>query len=215
MAPLILSPWAPQAVVLGAGDFPRHRIPLDVLEQSPRVVCCDGAAQAYIRHTGHLPWRIVGDGDSLPDETKNRCADIFVHIAEQESNDQTKATRYLLAQGLRRVAYVGVTGGREDHTLANIALLAEYHQMGIEARMYTNSGVFVLPSECRIRFAAPLGTPVSVFSFGTSGLRATGLQWPLRDFARLWQGALNRTCASCVEIEAEGCFIVFIPWQYE
>lgn len=58
-----------EAVILGNGDYPSHPYPLDLLQQAPYVVCCDGAANEYI-HRGHTPDAIIGDGDSLSAETK-------------------------------------------------------------------------------------------------------------------------------------------------
>ena len=123
--------WIPQAVVLGAGNYPQHCIPLALMRQCPRVVCCDGAAGEYIRTEGRLPWRIVGDGDSIPAELKAQCSHILFLETEQETNDQTKATRLLHAEGIRRIAYLGATGKREDHTIGNIALLLTYQRMGL------------------------------------------------------------------------------------
>ena len=77
--------WTPQAVVLGAGNYPSHHIPLALMRECPRVVCCDGAAQEYIQREGRLPWRIVGDGDSIPAALKAQCRDIlFLEAAENQ-----------------------------------------------------------------------------------------------------------------------------------
>ena len=63
-----------EAVILGNGDYPSHPYPLDLLQQAPYVVCCDGAANEYI-HRGHTPDAIIGDGDSLSAENKKKFAD--------------------------------------------------------------------------------------------------------------------------------------------
>ena len=83
-----------EAVILGNGDYPSHPYPLNVLRQAPYVVCCDGAADEYIRH-GFLPDAIIGDGDSLSSENREKLATIFHQIKDQETNDQTKAVRFL------------------------------------------------------------------------------------------------------------------------
>ena len=92
-----------EAVILGNGDYPSHPYPLNVLRQAPYVVCCDGAADEYIRH-GFLPDAIIGDGDSLSSENREKLATIFHQIKDQETNDQTKAVRFLKAQGKRQIA---------------------------------------------------------------------------------------------------------------
>ncbi len=204
--------WTPEAVVLGAGDYPAHSFPRRILEEARRIVCCDGAAEGYIRNSGRLPWRIVGDGDSLPATLREQCSDIFLHETEQETNDQTKATLLLLREGVRRVAYLGATGKREDHTIGNIALLLTYQRMGLDVRMYTDHGVFLLPQQGRLRFHARPGTPVSVWNFGATGLHAEGLEYPVYDFDQLWQGTLNRTLQPDCIIEGQGDFLVFLGY---
>ena len=62
-----------EAVILGNGDYPSHPYPLNVLRQALYVVCCDGAADEYIRH-GFLPDAIIGDGDSLSSENREKLA---------------------------------------------------------------------------------------------------------------------------------------------
>lgn len=38
-----------EAVVLANGEYPAHPLPSEVLAKAPYVVCCDGAADEYIR----------------------------------------------------------------------------------------------------------------------------------------------------------------------
>lgn len=86
-----------------------------------------------------LPDAIVGDGDSLPQQFKDRYKDIIHYVAEQDYNDLTKATRFFLEHYRSpstkhpRICYIGCTGKREDHTLGNISLPTFYRQeFGVE-----------------------------------------------------------------------------------
>ena len=203
--------WTPQAVVLGAGNYPSHHIPLALMRECPRVVCCDGAAQDYIQREGRLPWRIVGDGDSIPAALKAQCRDILFLEAEQETNDQTKAVQFLLAQGKRKIAIVGATGKREDHTIGNISLLMEYMRMGAEVRSYTDYGVFV-PCKDTCTFECREGQQVSIFNFTAKGLKEKGLAYPIYDFTSWWQGTLNKCTDTSFTIEAEGEYLVFLNY---
>lgn len=195
-----------------AGDFPTHSIPLAMLDSTPRIVCCDGATQALV-DSGRTPWRIVGDFDSVSNDMRRRFADIMRHNPDQETNDQTKAIKYLAAKGLRRIAIVGATGKREDHSLGNIALVPDYLSDCVDARMYTDFGVFI-PSAGDIDIHTGCHAPVSVFNFGATALAASGLQWPLRPFDRLWQGTLNRSVSPTVRIRANGPILVYLPYQF-
>lgn len=195
------------AVILAAGDYPTSATPLQVLKRAKYVVCCDGGADAYIGRGG-IPDAIVGDGDSLSELSRTHFASIIHHSPDQETNDQTKAVEYLISQGYSDIAIVGATGKREDHTLGNIALLAEYQRKGIRVRMYTDYGVFTPCSDSRT-FASHAGQAVSIFNISAKGLRSTGLEYPIYDFTSLWQGTLNRSTGEAFTIEAEGEYIVF------
>ena len=116
--------YTPEAVILANGEYPTHPLPLRMLEEAKFVVCCDGAANEYISR-GHTPDVIIGDGDSLSPEYKELFAPIIHRIADQETNDQTKAVLFLQKKGYRKIAIVGATGKREDHTLGNISLLID------------------------------------------------------------------------------------------
>lgn len=198
-------------VILCAGDYPSHPRSLSVLRSAKRVVCCDGAAAAFIEHEGKRPWSIVGDGDSLSATLKVQCADILHSVEEQESNDQTKATRFLMKKGYRKIAYVGATGKREDHTLGNISLLMEYLSWGLDVRMYTDYGCFV-PCHNVFKMRLSVGTQISIFNFGAIQLQSTGLRWPVRDFSNWWMGTLNEVSLPDVEIQGEGNFLVFVNY---
>lgn len=220
----------PTVIVCG-GDFPTHPIPTRLMQEAQQLVCCDGAAYDVLRH-GLKPWRIVGDCDSIlapqnDDETKmlEENRHLIVRYPGQDDNDLTKTVRYCLEQGFSELAIVGATGRREDHTLANISLLAEYQRMGADVRIYTNHGIFmachdraVLDVEIPEGFVAvsdtiatrQKSTQISVFNLTAHGLHATGLRYPLYDFTQWWQGTLNEATASPVIIEGKGDFIVFV-----
>ena len=61
------------AVVLAAGDFPVHTIPLGILHSAKKLICCDSAGWVAIKKGLH-PEAIIGDGDSFPQELKTKYA---------------------------------------------------------------------------------------------------------------------------------------------
>ena len=202
--------FSPQAIVVGGGDFPSHEMPLKMLHDTSMVVCCDGAADEYLAH-GLTPWRIVGDGDSLSDDAKSKYHNIIRINPDQETNDQTKAVEYLAAKGIRNIAIVAATGRREDHTLGNISLLIEYLRKGLNVRIYTDYGMMVACSGNQ-SFQCPKDTAVSIFGFGTEGMKSEGLAYPIRDFSSWWQGTLNKTLTDHFSITCQGEYIVFINY---
>ena len=207
----VLLSFEPEAVILGGGDYPRHEIPLRFLHECKCIVCCDGASN-QCSDKGIVPWRIIGDGDSISPEVRAKYGDIIEVIPEQETNDQTKAVTYLSNRGIKHIVIVGGTGRREDHTIGNISLLLEYFHSGLDVRMYTDYGMFVA---CRdnTRFVCPKNTAVSIFSAGATDMHSEGLAYQLYDLNRLWQGTLNHTIAEEFTITCNGEYIVFLNYE--
>lgn len=197
-----------EAVVIANGEYPTRKEVLEIINAAPLTVCCDGAADDFISRGG-VPDIIIGDMDSLSDENKARYSDIIIHKADQETNDQTKAVQYLLSRGITRIAIVGATGRREDHTIANIALTAEYMAMGAEVVSYTDSGCFIPCRDNKTLLCTP-NAQVSIFNINATALRSEGLDYPIYDFTALWQGTLNCCRSGEFTISAQGDYIVFI-----
>ena len=202
--------YTPEAVILANGEYPTCPVPLTMLEEASFVACCDGAANEYISR-GHTPDVIIGDGDSLLPEYKKRFSSIILQISDQETNDQTKAVHYLQSKGIRKIAIVGATGKREDHTLGNISLLVEYMRSGMEVRTVTDYGTFIPVSDTQ-SFASYPGQQVSIINFGAKGLKAEGLFYPLSDFTNWWQGTLNEAIADEFTIHCTGEYLVFLAY---
>ena len=187
-----------EAVILANGQYPAHEVPLSVLRAVRHLVCCDGAAMAEAE-------AIVGDGDSVPDEFRDR----LIQIDEQEDNDLTKATRYCLQRGWHRIAYLGCTGQREDHTLGNISLLMRYlRDWGVEGMMFTDYGFF-MPAKGNQTFASQPGRQVSIFNFGCQHIDSEGLKWHSYAYREWWQGTLNEALSTHFNLRADGYYMVY------
>lgn len=192
-------------VVLANGDFPVHAVPLSLLENATHIVACDGAVAHLTAHDGHADIIAIGDGDSVPDNLRDR----LIQIDEQEDNDLTKATRYCLKQGWRRIAYLGATGKREDHTLGNISLIARYFlEMGVEPLLVTDYGWFVV-AQGDTEFESFQGQQVSIFNVNCEHLVSEGLKWQSYPYRELWQGTLNEALNTVFRLHADGCYLVY------
>ena len=198
------------AVIVAGGEFPTAPQPQEILQSAPFVVCCDGAADRYIA-TGRIPNAIVGDGDSISTANREKFAQLMHVITEQESNDQTKAVRFLMERGKRRIAIVGATGKREDHTIGNISLLIEYARAGCNVCSFTDHGVFI-PCNGTTTHKCRKGQQVSIFSITAKDLSAEGLLYPIYDFTNWWQGTLNECTSEVFTINANGEYLLFINY---
>ena len=192
------------AVILAHGDFPHTDIPLGLLDRAPFVCACDGAVNYYPQADA-----IVGDGDSVPEDLRDR----LIQIDEQEDNDLTKATRYCLSKGMRRIAYLGTTGKREDHTLGNISLIVRYVQeMGIEPLLATDYGWFVV-AEGESTFESFKGQQVSIFNMSCNALSSEGLLWQAYPYRQWWQGTLNESASDSFTLKGDSFYLVYRTYQ--
>lgn len=197
-------------VILANGDFPQDYIPLNILHNTKHLVCCDGAGKYLLEHTDIKPDAIVGDGDSLPESFKEQYHDICHHVAEQDDNDLTKALRYARTKYKpTTVAFLGITGKREDHTLGNIALLMRYFQeFGIQPIAITDNGYFI-PVKGSNSFSTFAHQQISIFNFGCTRIESEGLKWQSFAYKQLWQGSLNEAIGSKIVFDADGYYLIY------
>ena len=203
-------------IVIANGSFPRHPVPLSFLREASRIICCDGAAETLLEYSFE-PDYIVGDLDSLSQELQQRYNHCLYHDPDQITNDLTKAVRFCTARQWDEITIIGATGKREDHSLGNISLLADYAE-NAKVQLITDYGVFfpLLQSE---RFECFSGQQVSIFSL-TSDTVFTfhGLKYPFagQTLSSWWQGTLNETTGAEFAIEMDhGKALVFREHFYQ
>ncbi len=137
------------------------------------IVAADGGADAATR-AGHAPAAVIGDFDSLPQDTRAALdPGTLHHIPEQDSTDFDKCLRNINAP---LILGVGFTGHRIDHQLANLNALVRYPDRRCILLGGTDIAFLAPPS-----FALPLapGTPVSLFPLGVVEGLSDGLEWPI------------------------------------
>ncbi len=194
-------------IILANGEFPTEERLRNNLREAETLICCDGAANICLAH-GIEPHIIIGDVDSVSAEVRERYSDRIVRIADQETNDLTKAVKYALAHHGNELLILGATGLREDHSLANLALLMDYAEEA-QVTMESDYGTFY-PCTNVCELQVEKGQEVSIFNFGATRFDSKGLRYPLYDFSKLWQGTLNVAICDQICITAEGRFLVYV-----
>ena len=186
-------------VILANGEFPSSEQTAVLLRQADRIICCDGAAERLLA-AGIVPDLIVGDMDSLPLPLQERFAGIIRPDKDQETNDLTKAFKAAVDPLPEAIHILGATGKREDHTMANVSLLADYAAelagSGCDIDMITESGVFRAFCAKDAVFSCPAGLEVSIFAFDNSlRISCEGLLYDTSKvaFDTLWKATLNKS----------------------
>ena len=207
-------------VILAAGDFPTHPVPLRALREADFVVCCDSAYRQWKVESGKwkekIPFVVVGDGDSLPEADKRALGDRWVQVDEQDYNDLHKAMAWAASQFSilnSQFTILAATGRREDHTLGNISYLVTFAEEypGADIEMLTDYGRFTAMTGRRT-FATFPRQQVSILSMTPDQpIYGQGLRWPLDGFhaRRWWQATLNEALGPEVTLQSDGWLVVF------
>lgn len=201
-----LSRFLANVTLLGGGELTPATVS-ELLRRAPILVACDGAAR-HALGLGHVPRLVVGDMDSLDDETRAGFDPAtLIEITEQETTDFEKALLHIEAPV---ILGVGFTGGRLDHELACYNALVRHP----DKRCILVGGEDIcFHAPARVSLDLAPGTRVSLFPMAEVGVTASGLEWPL-DGLRLapWGrvGTSNRAVAGPVEItpDATGLLVI-------
>jgi thiamine pyrophosphokinase len=204
----------PDTVILADGSFPVHEIPLNCLRDAARIICCDGAADTLVMY-GLEPFAIVGDCDSLDPHIAEKYEDRIFRDNDQETNDLTKAVKWCCEAGYHELVITGATGKREDHTIGNISLLAEYIK-NVKVIMVTDTGIFYPLTESG-SIPSVTGQQVSIFAIDPeTGITSSGLKYPLikKKLRNWWEATLNEATGDSFELKFDrGVVIVYLVFN--
>lgn len=116
-----------RCVIIGGADIRRPARIKAALREDDFVIYCDSGLK-HMPALGAQPNLIVGDFDShanphLPVET-------IVLPCEKDDTDTVYAMKQALLRGYEDFLFVGVIGGRLDHTLGNVSMLLRLDTLG-------------------------------------------------------------------------------------
>ncbi len=187
-------------VIIANGDPPTSDEVARWLDESAILICADGGARTALA-LGLRPAHVIGDFDSLSEADLRalEASGTQRHRHSPRKDETDLELALLLAADLLaddpqpEIVVLGATGGRLDHELANMMLLAMPALKRVKVRLvHGQEHVFLLdardgPVEMTLHGRA--GDLVSLLPFGgdAHGIRTSGLEYPLRDES-LWLG---------------------------
>ena len=190
------------------------------LARAAAVIAADGGLR-HLLPLGHRPDALIGDLDSLPagvvaEEAAGR---VIRHPRDKDETDLELALLYAVAQYPgHEVLILGGFGGRLDHMLANILVLAHPRLLGQPIRFVDDrESAWLLaadpPGETTVHGAPgdivsllPLGGPAHV-------LATTGLRWPLHNETLLFgpaRGVSNEMTAAVATVRLGAGVVVCV-----
>jgi thiamine pyrophosphokinase len=189
--------WTARLAALAAGSDP--------------LLAADGGAN-HLARIGLRPKAVIGDLDSVSPATRAWLGEEpFVHRPDQDRTDLDKAVEYAFDElELDRLTVLAALGGRPDHDLGNLGLLA---RMAIGERLiFLGSDHRTLAVTGELSVA---GRPGETWSFWTydPSVRVTieGVRWPI-DNEPINAGGRpsisNEAIADTIDIRATGGSVI-------
>ena len=170
-------------VVVVAGGDPPTPEEIARLPANPVVVAAD-AGLDHAQAAGLAVAVAVGDMDSVSPEALTTAEQsgtrIERHPPDKDQTDLELALE-LAARLADRVIVIGAGGGRLDHLIGNLNVLASPAWAGVDIEAWLNNAQALVVHAHRTLEAQP-GDTVSLFALGGSArVTTTGLAWPLNN----------------------------------
>lgn len=201
-------------VVVASAPWEWDEASVRLLLAADEVLAADGGAN-HLARLGVRPALVVGDLDSIRPAVRRWVGeDRIVHRGDQEFTDLHKTLAVAFDErNASAVTVLAATGGRLDHALENLALLARWADRGdLELR---DRGTRILAVRARATLSTVPGQTVSLLPLGRcERVTTTGLRWALAgeplDLAGR-TGVSNLAESDRVELAVEGgTLLVFL-----
>ncbi len=168
----------PVCYLVGAGSFTQRDLKR---QEGDFIIAADGGFTA-LSAAGITPDLLVGDFDSLVTVPSDIPVKAFP--PEKDLTDMAIALDEGIARGYRIFHVYGASGGRQDHSYANLQLLGGASRKGLTCKMVCPTfNVYAVTNDTLHLPKLQPGKTVSVFSHGSlaTGVTLQGLKYPLND----------------------------------
>lgn len=177
------------------------------------IIATDGAADTLVKYRNISPDFVVGDMDSITDDTLQRCR--VVRIDDQDTTDFEKAIFFAKDHNFFPAIITGLEGGFLDRTLNNFATFSACNSEDLLYLSDENLGFCIINNSKN--FHIPIGTKMSIFGTPSATVTTQGLKWNLdrAEFSFFgYNSCSNRVASETINIAIEnGSVFVLIYTQ--
>ena len=145
--------------IVGAGDFSQSFTP----NKDDLVIAADGGYD-HLFGKGIRCDLVVGDLDSI--KALPSSVETVRHKVEKDETDMFLAYKEGVDLGFCDFVMLGATGGRLDHTYANLSLLLYAKERGHNVTVMDKNGIILCLKDESISLAGNHGATFSVFAVG-------------------------------------------------
>nr|WP_295680568.1 thiamine diphosphokinase [uncultured Lachnoclostridium sp.] len=199
-----------KALIIAGGDF-FPEVAMKTLEEDSfdMIIAIDNGL-SYLHELGITPTHIVGDFDTVSKELlqeyqKDSKVKIVSLCPEKDATDTEVAVDLAVEEGCMEIFILGATGGRFDHTLANLHMLYRLLCRGIKAYLIDkNNKIYLIKNSTTLIAKKVRACYVSLLPFTeeVTELTLTGFKYPLNRF-HLTQGTSIGISNEIIEVKAE------------
>lgn len=174
-----------KCMIIANGDLDPAWLSRTLFNDTDYIICADGGAK-HLRRLGISPNVVLGDMDSISadDERFFKSKNVRFERFPPKKDDTDTALATDLALSLKpdEITYLGVTGSRLDHTLANIGLLLKGLNAGVTVKIINENNEIHLINRA-IEISGHPGDTLSILPLSETveGICLEGLEYPLRN----------------------------------
>ncbi len=177
-----------KCIIIGAGDLTMGELKL---EEEDYVIAVDGGL-SYCPILGVEPDLIIGDFDSVSHKEleaiellREQIPERIITLqSEKDDTDMLAAIKYGLSKGYTQFRIYAATGGRFDHTLANLQCLLYLKNHDAVGYLVDGTGMMLVLQNETVSFRETMDGVLSLFALGkeAKGVTITGMKYPLTDY---------------------------------
>lgn len=215
-----------KCVIIGAGDLTVGQIEYQAGEDF--LIAVDGGIM-YCQLLDVEPDLLLGDFDSVDEEwgaaverIEGEAPEKVIRLSPQKDDtDLYAALKEGLRRGYKNFRLYAATGGRLDHTLANIQSLLYLKRQGAVGYLMDGHGMILVLENESVTFKKEMEGYLSIFSLGkeAKGVTLGGLKYPLDAYTMTNDfpiGISNEFIGEEATVTVEdGQLVVLVNWVME
>ena len=175
-----------KAAIVANGELQTHERLSEIWRTADLRIAADGGAINARNHLTLAPHVLIGDFDSIDEQTRAWCVqahtELIQHPSAKNETDLELAIELALVEGAMDIVILGALGGRFDQMMANAFLLVKPAHAHTPARIVgVDFDAWIAWEQASI--SGKIGETVSLIPITerVDGIVTNGLRYPLRN----------------------------------
>jgi len=170
-----------KCIIIANGDLPKkNHIKILMQKNYDTIICADGGANSAAK-LNVIPDFIIGDFDSITDETKKMFHNKskFIQIKRQNDTDVEKCLKFAIKNKFSEAILLGATGDRLDHSICNLGIVLKFYDK-IKIKIVHQKSLLI-PISGEVNFKTTKGETISLYGFDEKTfITSIGLKYKLK-----------------------------------